>query len=253
MRAPTILAPRRWCLLFATSLGSRETPRSTPHARRLYSHLFKDSMPKANLTDHLVRSLRPRPTQFDVFDHKVRGLSLRTSPGGRKTFTVVYRFKGRSQRLTLGAYPCLTVSNARKKATQTLACVAMGTNPRPAATPAKIDVATIDELSSQFIEKHAKRNTKTWPETERILNRQVLPVLKGRRAIDIDKRQIHDLLDAIIEAHGPSAANHAFATLRCLFNWCVQRGLLESSPCRGISPPCKERPRQRVLSDDELG
>ena len=38
-----------------------------------------------------------------------------------------------------------------------------------------------------------------------------------------------------------------------MFRWCVGRGLIETSPCAGLVPPPSGRPRDRVLTDEELG
>ena len=66
------------------------------------------------------------------------------------------------------------------------------------------------------------------------------------------KQRIHDRLDEIVKHSGPSAANHAFAVIRRLFNWCVDRGYLEKSPCAGMKAPAKTVERKRVLTGDEL-
>ena len=47
-------------------------------------------------------------------------------------------------------------------------------------------------------------------------------------------------------------ANRVLAAVRKFLNWCVSRGLLELSPCSGISAPAREIARHRVLTDDEL-
>ncbi|MEP4196098.1 MAG: hypothetical protein ABJL99_10745 [Aliishimia sp.] len=41
--------------------------------------------------------------------------------------------------------------------------------------------------------------------------------------------------------------------LKHLMSWSVERGILDASPIAGMKPPSKEKPRERVLSDDELG
>ena len=61
-----------------------------------------------------------------------------------------------------------------------------------------------------------------------------------------------DVLDAIVERGSPSGANHALAAIRKCFNWCVERGLIESSPCGAIKKPARAEARDRVLSDEEL-
>src|SRR5829696_6850014 len=47
-------------------------------------------------------------------------------------------------------------------------------------------------------------------------------------------------------------ANRVLAAVRKFLNWCVSRGLLELSPCSGISASAREIARHRVLTDDEL-
>ena len=42
------------------------------------------------------------------------------------------------------------------------------------------------------------------------------------------------------------------AAVRKVFNWCVDRSLLEISPCVRMKPPTEEADRDRVLSGQEL-
>jgi integrase len=37
-----------------------------------------------------------------------------------------------------------------------------------------------------------------------------------------------------------------------MFNWAIGRGILEKSPCTGLSKPTPDKSRNRILSDDEL-
>ena len=88
-------------------------------------------MPSVVLTDLLIGGLKPRPeSQFEVFDRKVPGLSVRVSPQGPKSFSLLYRIGGRNRRLTLGRYPIVSLSEARKRAREALNQVAQGRRPR---------------------------------------------------------------------------------------------------------------------------
>ena len=70
------------------------------------------------LTDKYIRALQPTAgRQYDVFDSKVRGLSVRVSPKGTKAFNFLYRMGYRTRRLKLGIYDELSLSDARTKAT----------------------------------------------------------------------------------------------------------------------------------------
>ena len=66
------------------------------------------------LTDKLLSSLKPNPSgQYDTWDSAVTGLGLRVSPGGAKSFVLIYRLGTRSRRMTLGRYPILKLKDAR--------------------------------------------------------------------------------------------------------------------------------------------
>jgi integrase len=60
------------------------------------------------------------------------------------------------------------------------------------------------------------------------------------------------VLDGIVARGAPVGANRAFAQLRKMSAWAVSRGIIERSPCEGISPPSAEKSRDRVLSPDEI-
>src|SRR5207253_98588 len=51
---------------------------------------------------------------------------------------------------------------------------------------------------------------------------------------------------------GPIAANRTLAAISKLFNWAIQRGIVESSPVARVEKPGAERKKTRVLSDEEL-
>ena len=55
-----------------------------------------------------------------------------------------------------------------------------------------------------------------------------------------------------MERDAPYMANRTLAVIRKLFNWCVERGVVETSPASGIKRPGREQSRDRVLAGDEL-
>ena len=60
------------------------------------------------------------------------------------------------------------------------------------------------------------------------------------------------LLDGIANEHAVHA-NRVLAALRRMFNWAIERDLMEASPCAQVKAPSQETSRDRVLSDEELG
>ena len=66
-------------------------------------------MPKTRtfkFTDRALKGLPtpPEPDQLDYFDTAARGLGLRISYGGRRTFFCMYTSEGKRQRLGLGEF-----------------------------------------------------------------------------------------------------------------------------------------------------
>ncbi len=209
---------------------------------------------KRRLTDAGIRSLLPKDHQYDVFDELVTGLSVRVSPGGRKSFNYLYRFNGVSRRMTLGAFPTLQLAVARDLARGAAVEIAKGVDPQKQKMEARSSYAAMlySAVAHQYIELYAKKETKSWKEASRILHRREIADAWRRHTIDsITKSDVAKVIDAVRE-HGPSAAFHAFADLRRFFNWCRRRGYVDRSPCDGMETPSKSKPRSRVLSDSEL-
>jgi integrase len=57
----------------------------------------------------------------------------------------------------------------------------------------------------------------------------------------------------IARQHGDTAAARAHASLGGFFTWAIRSGLTESNPVANTLKPGEAAPRERVLSDDELG
>ena len=103
---------------------------------------------KKFLTDVMLRRLRPpRSGRLEIGDKGpkgIDGLVIRVTPRGAVSFSVVYKvpgeggvsptgrlLTGRQHRITLGRYPALGLSEARKKAQEILRTVGEGCDPRP--------------------------------------------------------------------------------------------------------------------------
>jgi hypothetical protein len=74
------------------------------------------------LTDRQIKSLKTDRPQVDVFDGEIPGFGVRLTNRGRKSFFLFYRARRladprrRLHRVTLGAYPYLSLAEARERA-----------------------------------------------------------------------------------------------------------------------------------------
>ena len=122
---------------------------------------------------------------------------------------------------------------------------------QPAAT-ANPDRDLIRHLSATFIERYAKPRLRSWAEVERHFTAEINPHWGARRAQDITKRDVLNLIDQIVDRGSPIMANQIFATLRRFFGWLVERDVLEASPSSGVKKPTAEQSRDRILTDSEM-
>jgi integrase len=189
-----------------------------------------------------------------LWDTEVAGFGVRRQVDAR-AYLIKYRFKGRQRLLTLGKHGRITPEEARRLAKRHLGRIAEGKDPAEEMAAAKKPATDLfGPMVDRFIERHAKRETKSWERTAWIFRKYVTPVWGSRSISSIKRRDVAELLDKIEDENGPVAAQGALAQIRKLFNWLAVRDDEFVSPIvRGmgrIKP--KERARTRVLTDDEI-
>jgi integrase len=209
----------------------------------------------------------------EIPDGLLVGLYLVVQPSGAKSFAVRYRYAGQPRKLTLGAFPAITLEAARDIGGKALRAAAEGRDPATEKQSAKGDAKRqaaeevrgkrdlYENVARDFIERHAMKSNRatTWRETARILGLRPSPDdptklvdIGGRKIQEISKRDIVALLDAVNDRGSPIMANRVLSAVRKLFNWCLARDTIQVSPCTLVTPPAPERSRDRVLTDDEL-
>ena len=222
-------------------------------AARCYPVLPENRMASKKLTELAVAKLRPPAAgRIEVWDASLPAFGLRVTDRGTKSFVLMYRIDGRLRRLTLGRYPAVGLVAAREAAREALRQVDLGRDPAD-APPAvgQRRAETLTAVVDQFIERHA-RKTRSWREVKRVFDADLLPQL-GRRPIDaITRRDIIEALDRVVDRGSPYMANRLLAHTRKLFNWCLERGIVETSPVANLKAPGRETARDRTLSAGEL-
>lgn len=203
------------------------------------------------LNDLIIRKL-PIPSE-GVAQHpdgKIPGFGVRVTAGGAKSFYLVYRHHGKNRRLNLGRYPQTSLTKARAKAFAALSEIEENRDP----ANSQLAAGGFEEAVNTFVADYCKRYNResTAAETERLLRVYFVPAWKSRAVETIGKADVTAALEPVMKRGKHMAARHAFAAVRKLFNWMVEQGSLETSPCLGMKPPAKAGSRDRVLTDDEL-
>jgi len=114
-----------------------------------------------------------------------------------------------------------------------------------------INAPTVAEFAEEYLSKWARPKKKSAKGDERILEKDVIPVWGNRKLKEITRREVISLIDGVAE-RGPIMANRTLALIRKMFNFALNRDVIEFSPCQNITPPGKENKKERFLSDDEI-
>lgn len=224
------------------------------------------SEPRVTVTAKTIEAAKPKAARYVIKDSEVRGLELRVSPSGVKTWTLRYRALGQQRRLKLGVYDPqrMTLAAARSAAQAELRKVDGGLDPqaerravREAVEAAKRD--SIEALCESYIERHAKPKKRTWRADQGHLNREVLKRWKGRPVSSITRRDCRELIDAIAGRGAPIVANRIAALLSRVFRFAVDDEIIMVNPAARLPKPGVEasaRPEgereSKPYSDDEI-
>ena len=220
---------------------------------------------QVKLNNIALKAIKGTAERQDIAVEDYPGLRLRVSADGtRKALVYVFREgKRKITRLTLGEWPALSIAEAVQMYGNMQALVKKGEDPRqalPALRPMarKTDRFTVQELADEFKTRRLigpdpeQPLVKTWPETWRILERDVLIELGHREAAAVTPRDVVLLLDGIVDRGAMRIANRVRSILVQMFKFGVSRGLVDASPAVAVEPPAKSKSRERILADDEI-
>lgn len=202
---------------------------------------------KRKLSEIYIRNLKPSERAFCVWDTHQRGLCALVQPSGFKSWKCVYTRNGRSRWYHLGAVAAIGLADARKLAGKVMFEVASGGDPLAERKAAR-GRGTFAEPAARYLEEHAKKVNRSWPQAAALVAKNVLPHWGGLQAADISRSDVRQMM-ARIEA--PVTANQTLAAASAIFSWAMREDMLTVNPCakieRNTTQSC-----ERILSDTEV-
>lgn len=209
-------------------------------------------MPSVTFIARNIGSLPvPETGRVEYFDKNLPGFGLRITSTGHRSWVCLYRHKGEKRRYTLGVYPQFGLADARERAKEILHRAAKGEDP---TTDKKRErsAETFRELATLYLEHHARAKKRTWRTDHNIIHKDLIPRFGSRKAGEISRRDMLDMLKAIKGRGAPIQANRSLEIARKLFNWAIGEEFVEHNPCDHIGKPSPENQRTRVLSSQEI-
>jgi integrase len=213
-------------------------------------------MPRIRLTKSTIDALPIAQSDVVYWDSGCPGFGVKVTPKGRKVFIVLYRTGGAGSKLrkyTIGPYGRVTLHQARVAAQKVSAARLEGHDPAAEKRETRRRLVTdrVEDLLETFIEQRLAQN-RSAGEIARLLRREIGNPWAGKSIHDLTKRNVVEVIEAIVQRGAPVAANKTLKSIKTFLRWCVGRAVLDQSPAEGVPMPAKEVARDRVLADEEL-
>jgi Arm DNA-binding domain len=200
------------------------------------------------------------------FDDDLKGFGLRLrSDGGRlrRTWVAQYRVGSATRRLRIGDAETMNPDQARAKAKEELAKVALGHDPQGEKVAQRLNAAHTlrsvvdDYLAMKKLElERGEYRASSYRVTGLYLTgKAYFGPLHSTAITEITLPDIATRLNAITRNSGTVTSGRARSALSSLFAWAMQNGLMGRDPRNPViatKKPKDATPRDRVLSEAEL-
>jgi integrase len=207
------------------------------------------------LTAKAIEAMKPADDAYRVPDSRCRGLSIRVASDGGKTWGVAYRIKGKGvRRSSLGRYADMELEAARERANDITSAARKGRDliAEEEAVRDEYDRSfTIERLVAEYAKRRLKGRLRTADHIERRIQRTLASVMK-RKATDIRRRDIRQILDAVADRGHETEAEKQRSVIQPMFRWALRQDILEIDPSAGLNPYNQPVARERVLDHDEI-
>lgn len=182
----------------------------------------------------------------------VPGLELRVSPEGWRSWYVRYqvgRGKDRKERrFLIGDAVSIKLGQATDKAAEVRAAAQLDGKDSHADKMAPKG-ETFGDLFDQWLQRHAKPNTRTWALEEALYRRHIEPRLAGAAVASLRKREIIVALDSIADHVTHHQADACRSLVSRILGWAEKVDLIEVNVARGAPRYANSVARSRVLID----
>lgn len=196
------------------------------------------------LTDAKIRTLKPSDKPFKVSDS--HGLYLRVKPGGSRHWYLKYRISGKESRIALGAYPAISLSDARQQREGIRKMLALNINPvqqraavRGSPTPEKV----FKNVALAWHKSNRKWSQNTADRLLASLNNHIFPVIGNLPVSELKPRHFIDLLKGIEEKGLLEVASRTRQHLSNIMRHAVHQELIDTNPAANLggvtTPPVR--------------
>ncbi|MGP8334655.1 tyrosine-type recombinase/integrase, partial [Serratia sp. CY43514] len=182
-----------------------------------------------------IRTLKPSAKPFKVSDS--HGLYLLVNPGGSRLWYLKYRINGKESRLGLGAYPDVSLANARQQRDGIRKLLAQNINPAQQRIADK--AARAPEKTFKHVALSWHKSNRTWSENHsaRLLasmNNHIFPKIGHLLVTELKAPHFIDLLKGIETKGLLEVASRTRQHLCNIMRHAVHQGMIENNPASNL-------------------
>ncbi|AEH33826.1 DUF4102 domain-containing protein [Vibrio anguillarum] len=212
------------------------------------------------LTSKAITNAKPKEKDYVLSDGD--GLQLRVRTNGSRLWNFNYRHPITKKRINmgLGAFPELSLANARKKTIEARELVADGIDPKEARDSKLSEMQkeledTLLNLAKEWFERKKESVTPNYADDIwRSLELHVFPQIANTPVKDIDAPLVIDLLRPIEAKGSLETVKRLSQRLNEIMNYAANCGLVKANPLTGIRAAFKKPKKENMaaLAPDEL-
>lgn len=198
--------------------------------------------PSTTLTDTKVKNAKAQDKDYKLFDSG--GLFLLVTKSGGKHWKLKYYFEGKEKKLSLGEYPFLSLSEARKKVFEAKTLLKNETDPnaqkkqeqeikkqvetKSENTFKKVALERLEQEQGKISESHYKR-------TLRGLENDCFKYIGDKPLDDISRDDILDILERVAKRKVNNSGRKLYQSIGQVFKWAVTKRYAKQNPASNIN------------------
>ena len=195
------------------------------------------------LNNNIIKNLPPKEIRYSISDE--RGLYLEIMPNGKKSWRFRYSFQGKKNKLSLGSYPEITLSDARKKRDELRVQLANGIDPQEKRRQEKAltdEKYHFENIAREWHKKFKSRWTEGHTElTLTRLEKNIFPYLGKVPISEITPPKLLEVLRLIEKRGALETAKRVRGICSMVFRYAIACGLAERDSAQdlqgALTPP----------------
>ncbi|WP_316901223.1 integrase arm-type DNA-binding domain-containing protein [Pseudodesulfovibrio indicus] len=207
------------------------------------------------LTDAKVKAAKPKSKEYTLNDSE--GLSLVVNPKGRKWWRFRYQINGKRTMLSLGAYPYVSLQEARLKRGDLKTLIAKGYDPsrkrkedkRKASASEAFEAIAREWFGKQVDSGWSERHAKTTMER---MEKNVFPFIGERAISDLGVDDMLNVVQRCEKRGAVESARRVRQIMSQIFRYAVAAGRADRDPAadiKGAIPPARKVQHHPSITD----